>query len=92
VIRAGEFYEDDEDPAKLEEAFKNGIPAVSELDVTELPWRVGTHYNIHVYAEHPSGDREQDIPVATHHTPHSAQHAVFAHNRLLRQFGARNDE
>jgi hypothetical protein len=49
-------------------------------------WRVGTHYNIHVYAMQPGEDRNDDVPVGTFLTPELAAEAVFAHNRLLRTF------
>jgi hypothetical protein len=46
-------------------------------------WRVGTHYNIHVYAVHPGDNRDLDVPVGTLLTPELAAEVVYAHNRLL---------
>jgi len=44
-------------------------------DNTAVPWRVGTHYPIHVYAG--------DVPVGTFHTSMDAHAAVKAHNDAL---------
>lgn len=56
-------------------------------DVSRLPWRVGTHYGIHVYAG--------DVPVATFLRPEWAARAVDDHNAALdahRTAGSGEDE
>lgn len=43
-------------------------------------WRVGTHYQIHVYADDGSG---QDVPIATAMTVAAAAQIVADHNAAL---------
>lgn len=106
VIREGTFFEEDEtwdelgaalergEPVSVNPKFDQGPPF--EESVLDLPWRVGTRYDIHVYALHPNAPRDSkgrsdhDIPVtiglgAFPVAREVAEHVVFAHNRLLRQ-------
>lgn len=64
--------------------------------VTEWQWRVGTSYDVHVYALHPTAERDEkgrsnlDVPILSAlGSPGMAKdvaaHLVYAHNRLLRQ-------
>jgi hypothetical protein len=43
-------------------------------DLTRVPWRVGTHYGIHLYAG--------DEPIGTMLTPELAEAAAEAHNAV----------
>ncbi len=51
------------------------------------PWRVGTHYGIHVYEESDTSSRQEksgdDRPVATFHRAEDARAAVEAYNASL---------
>ncbi len=51
-------------------------------DSTKLPWRVGSHYGIHIYAV-AGYDNGDDIPVGTMFTVALAREAVEAHNARL---------
>lgn len=53
-----------------------------ELDVLALRWRTGSHFAIHLYAIHPSGDRDQDIPIGTAMTDLIAMRIVEDHNQI----------
>jgi hypothetical protein len=46
-----------------------------------MTWRIGQHYNIHVYET--TEDEDDDRPVATFHNPDDARLAVDAVNWLL---------
>lgn len=50
-------------------------PETQRETAVRKPWRVGNHYNIHVYAG--------DTPVATFHRPEWAMQAVADHNAAL---------
>jgi len=93
----GTFFEEDETWEELGEALERGEPVETNPPVTEWQWRVGTSYNLHVYALHPTAPRDekgrsdQDVPILSALGPfaaarHIAEHVVYAHNRLLRSF------
>jgi hypothetical protein len=97
MAKEGTFFEDDESPEELEEALERGEPVLVNPPVTEWQWRVGTSYDVHVYALHPTAERDEkgrsdlDVPVlSTLGCPGAARdvaaHIVYVHNRLLRSF------
>jgi hypothetical protein len=51
------------------------VLGMSTTDLTRVPWRVGTHYGIHLYAG--------DEPIGTMLTPELAAAAVEAHNATV---------
>lgn len=48
--------------------------------MSERPWRVGTHYGIHVYEQAEDVASDIDRPVATFHTALDAAYATHAVN------------
>jgi hypothetical protein len=103
MVKEGTFFEEDETWDELGAALERGTPVTVNPPVVEWQWRVGTSYDIHVYALHPTAERDekgrsdQDVPVlvglgAFPHAREIAEHAVYAHNRLLRQFGSGSDD
>jgi hypothetical protein len=54
-------------------------------DALTLPWRVGEHYDIHLYAQVGDGVAEDDIPLGTMLRPEWAAEAAAAHNARLRE-------
>jgi hypothetical protein len=97
MVEEGTFFEDDESPEELEAALERSEPVMVNPPVTEWQWRVGTSYDVHVYALHPTAERDEkgrsdlDIPVLSAlgcpgMAREVAAHIVYAHNRLLRSF------
>jgi hypothetical protein len=97
MAREDTFSDDDETWEELGEALERGEPIETNPPVTEWQWRVGTSYGIHVYALHPTAERDEkgrsdfDVPVLSAlGSPSAASdvaaHIVYAHNRLLRSF------
>lgn len=103
MVKEGTFFEEDETWDELGAALERGTPVTVNPPVTEWQWRVGTSYNVHVYALHPTAERDEkgrsdeDVPVFSAlgcpaQAALVADHIVYAHNRLLRQFGPGSDD
>lgn len=93
MAKEGTFFEDDESPEELEVALEHE----EAIAVTGWQWRVGTSYDVHVYALHPTAERDEkgrsglDVPILSalgspRQAKEVAAHIVYAHNRLLRSF------
>lgn len=52
-------------------------------DVTKLPWRIGRHVPIHLYAQLGPEPSNDDVPLGTMLTAEAAQEAVETHNARL---------
>ena len=93
MSKEGTFFEDDESPEELEAVLEHE----EAIAVTGWQWRVGTSYDVHVYALHPTAKRDEkgrsglDVPILSalgspKQAKEVAAHIVYVHNRLLRTF------
>ncbi len=62
------------------------------LDLSQKPWRLGTHNNVLVYADMQTGDHYDDVYLGSFQKQEWAQSAIDDHNKWLRYQESVNDD